>query len=85
MNRGRARQATFLDVDAYQAFLDTLAEVHRLWGIEFFAYCLMRYHYHICLLRLQEICPASYPMLMGSPPNASFRTIAACPLFRGSY
>ena len=49
MNRGRTRQATFLDDDDYQAFLDTLAEVHRLWGIEVFAYCLMRNHYHVCL------------------------------------
>ena len=49
MNRGGARQATFLDDDDYQAFLDTLAEAHRLWGIEVFAYCLMRNHYHACL------------------------------------
>ena len=49
MNRGGARQATFLDDDDYQAFLDILAEVHRLWGIEVFAYCLMRNHYHVCL------------------------------------
>jgi REP element-mobilizing transposase RayT len=49
MNRGGARQATFLDDDDYQVFLDTLAEAHRLWGIEVFAYCLMRNHYHVCL------------------------------------
>lgn len=49
MNRGGARQATFLDDDDHQAFLDTLAEAHRLWGVEVFAYCLMRNHYHVCL------------------------------------
>ena len=49
MNRGAARQPTFVDEDDYQAFLDTLAEAHRLWGIEVFAYSLMRNHYHLCL------------------------------------
>jgi hypothetical protein len=44
MNRGGARQATFLDDGDYQAFLDTLAEVHRLWGIDVFALpCLSSY------------------------------------------
>jgi len=38
MNRGRARQPTFVDDTEYQAFLDTLADAHRLWGIEVFAY-----------------------------------------------
>ena len=49
MNRGAARQQTFADDSDYQAFLDTLAEAHRLWGIEVFAYSLMRNHYHLCL------------------------------------
>lgn len=49
MNRGAARQPTFaVDAD-YQAFLDTVADAHRLWGIEVFAYCLMKNHYHLCL------------------------------------
>jgi putative transposase len=41
MNRGAARQPMFADDGDYQAFLDTLAEAHRLWGIEVFAYSLM--------------------------------------------
>src|SRR5688572_20505199 len=49
MNRGRARQPTFVDDTDYRAFLDTLAEAHRQWGIEMFAYCLMGNHYHLCL------------------------------------
>jgi putative transposase len=49
MNRGAARQATFAGDANYQAFLDTVAEAHRLWGIEVFAYCLMGNHYHLCL------------------------------------
>ena len=49
MNRGAARQPTFADEADYQAFLDTVAEAHRLWGIEVFAYCLMKNHYHLCL------------------------------------
>jgi hypothetical protein len=34
MNRGAARQPTFADEGDYQAFLDTGAEAHWLWGIE---------------------------------------------------
>jgi putative transposase len=49
INRGNTKQATFLDDDDNRVFLDTLAEAHRQWGIEIFAYCLMRNHYHICL------------------------------------
>jgi REP element-mobilizing transposase RayT len=49
MNRGRARQATFAGEADDQAFLATLAEAHRLWGIEVFAYCLMDNHYHLCV------------------------------------
>ncbi len=44
MNRGRARQATFVADEDFQAFLDTLAEAHRQWGIEVFAYTLMGNH-----------------------------------------
>lgn len=49
MNRGRARQTTFLGEPDKQAFLGTIAEAHRLWGIEIFAYCLMDNHYHLCM------------------------------------
>ena len=49
MNRGTARQTTFVDKEDYQAFLNTVAEAHRLWGIEVFSYCLMKNHYHLCL------------------------------------
>ena len=49
MNRGTARQTTYLDENDYQAFLNTVAEAHRLWGIEVFSYCLMKNQYHLCL------------------------------------
>ena len=49
MNRGRGRQPTFIDGADNQAFLDTLAEAHRLWGIEVFGYSLMGNHYQLCL------------------------------------
>lgn len=49
MNRGTARQATFVEGQDYAAFLTTLDEASDLWGIEVFAYCLMRNHYHVCL------------------------------------
>ena len=45
MNQGVARQPTFADDADYQAFLDTVAEADRLWGIEVFAYSSMRNHY----------------------------------------
>jgi hypothetical protein len=38
INRGTARQATFLQEQDYEAFLKTLAEAHVLWGVEVFAY-----------------------------------------------
>ena len=49
MNRGSARQATFLEEKDHQSFLSTLGEAHRLWAIEVFSYCLMKNHYHVCL------------------------------------
>ena len=49
VNRGTARQATFLAEQDYETFLKTLAEAHVLWGVEVFAYCLMSNHYHVCL------------------------------------
>jgi putative transposase len=42
MDRGTARQTTFIDEADYKAFLNTVAEAHRLWGIEVFSYCLMK-------------------------------------------
>ena len=44
INRGTARQATFVQKQDYEAFLKTLAEAHVLWGVEVFAYCLMSNH-----------------------------------------
>jgi hypothetical protein len=41
MNRGAARQATFIGAGDYQALLDTLAEAHQLWALEVFAYFLL--------------------------------------------
>ena len=49
MNRGGARQVTFRGKEDYEAFLTTLEEIHELWGVEVFAYCLMGNHYHVCL------------------------------------
>ncbi len=49
MNRGSARQKTFLGTEDYQRFLQTLAETHDQWGVEVLAYCLLGNHYHVCL------------------------------------
>ena len=35
MNRGMARQKTFIETGDYEEFLKTLAETHELWAIEF--------------------------------------------------
>jgi putative transposase len=49
MNRGSARQQTFLGKGDYEEFLRTLTETHTLWGVDVFGYCLMGNHYHVCL------------------------------------
>ena len=49
MNRGRGRQAVFHDPRYYQAFLETLAEVHQRFHCVIHAYCLMGNHYHLLL------------------------------------
>ena len=49
MNRGTARQTTFIDDNYYQAFLNTVAEAHRLWGIVVFSDCLMKKTITICV------------------------------------
>lgn len=49
MNRGLARQSVFRDPNDFENFLQVLGETHALWGVEVFAYCLMRNHYHLCL------------------------------------
>lgn len=49
MNRGRGRRTIFHG-DAYRyAFLDTLSEAHRRFGVDIHAYCLMGNHYHLLL------------------------------------
>ncbi|WP_231760000.1 helix-turn-helix domain-containing protein [Microbulbifer elongatus] len=49
MNRGLARQETFLSADCYSAFLDTLSESHQRFQVHVHAYCLMGNHYHLLL------------------------------------
>jgi len=49
LNRGGARQRTFLIPQDYRAFLQVLEEAHVRWGAEILAYCLLPNHYHLCL------------------------------------
>ena len=49
MNRGQSRRNIFLEDQGRQSFLDLLADIVRLWGVEIFAYCLMDNHYHLLL------------------------------------
>ncbi len=49
MNRGLAAHPIF-KTDADRAtFLEGLGEVHARWGLQIFAYCLLRNHYHLCV------------------------------------
>ena len=49
MNRGGSRQRVFLEDQDYESFLKTMREIHERWGVEFFAWCLIGNHYHLCL------------------------------------
>src|SRR5215207_7802111 len=77
INRGRARQPTFVDETDYRAFLDILAEAHRQWGIEVFAYSL-REIIIICVLELRgETSPGSCATSTASIPSDSTGAIGA--------
>lgn len=47
MNRGRGRQHIFHGDDYFNAFLTTLEEAHRRYGLQVLCYCLMSNHYHL--------------------------------------
>ena len=47
MNRGLNRQRIFAEDKDRQNFLGLIGEVHRLWKVEIYAYCLMGNHYHL--------------------------------------
>ncbi len=49
INRGLPGQPIF-STDADRAtFLESLGEVHSRWGLQIFAYCLLKSHYHLCV------------------------------------
>jgi hypothetical protein len=83
MNRGRARQLTFIDDADDMTFLETLAEAHRLWGIEGFAYSLMGNHYHLCLRTRNVISLGSCATLMVYIPSDSTDAIDAMGRYSG--
>ncbi|MDH5803443.1 MAG: transposase [Gammaproteobacteria bacterium] len=49
MNRGKGRQTVFHGASYFQAFLDTLEEVHNRFNCIIHAYCLMGNHYHLLI------------------------------------
>ncbi|MEE9153581.1 MAG: transposase [candidate division NC10 bacterium] len=49
MNRGLAARPIFQTAADRATFLEGLGEVHARWGLQIFAYCLMRNHYHLCV------------------------------------
>ena len=53
MSRGRGYQTIFDETSYYQAFLTTLEEAYKCFGVEVHAYCLMRNHYHLHLVQIE--------------------------------
>lgn len=49
MNRGLAVRPIFQTAADRATFLEGLGAVHARWGLQIFAYCLMRNHYHLCV------------------------------------
>jgi len=47
MNRGRGRLWIYPKEEYYELYLKCLEEVHKCYGIEVYAYCLMGNHYHL--------------------------------------
>jgi putative transposase len=47
MNRGRHKQAIYLDSYDYQIFLKLMGQCTELFGLEFHAFSLMPNHYHL--------------------------------------
>ena len=49
MNRGLARNKIVTGKSDYREFLTTLFEIHDLWHVQVYAYCIINNHYHVCL------------------------------------
>jgi putative transposase len=49
MNRGIARNEIAKEKRDYEEFLKTFSEIHDLWRVQVYAYCIMNNHYHVCL------------------------------------
>jgi len=47
MNRGRSYEDIFHSEEYYKAFLSTLDEAHRRFGLQILSYCLMPNHYRL--------------------------------------
>ncbi len=86
MNRGRDKQTIFHNPHYYEAFLTTLGEASRRFGLEVHAYCLMGNHYHLlvrtpranlarCMRHINGLYTQRYNRLRDTDG----------PLFRGRY
>lgn len=86
MNRGAAKQATFLNRAHYELFLEVLEEVVQRFQIEVHAYCLMPNHYHLLIKTPHANLSKAMRHLNGVYTQ---RFNKACdrdgPLFRGRY
>lgn len=86
MNRGLARQATFLDGADHARFIELLADVVQRWRVRIFAYCCMTNHFHLLLQTPEPNLPRIMRHLGGLYTQRFNRAYhRGGPLFRGRY
>jgi putative transposase len=86
MNRGAGFCDIFRSNDHRQLYLDLLADVHRMFGVEIHGYCLMDNHYHLLLHTPQGALQRAMRHLNGVYTQRFNRMEATDgSLFRGRY
>jgi putative transposase len=86
MNRGVSRRNIFLEKSDYEEFLKTVSEIHELWRVEVFAYCLMENHYHLCMMTPEGNLSRAMRHLNGLYTQRFNKAHSSDgPIFRGRY
>jgi len=86
MNRGIARNKIVKGQKDYEEFLRTLSEIHELWHVQVYAYCVMNNHYHVCLKTPEGNLPRVMRHLDGLYTQRFNRSHQRDgPIFRGRY
>ncbi len=86
MSRGRGHQTIFDETPDYQAFLTTLEEAYKRFGVEVHAYYLVGTHYHL-LLKTPEANLSRVMRHINGVYTQRYNRIKQTdgPLFRGRY